>query len=127
MRTHLHSTVDPDLEEVLKEPKKSTQRAVPRPEEKEETFSRVVRQPRKRGGHIHLDLCTPKGTIKKTTITKSKGKDFFVSARKVKWMDGFVDPSPTPDPGEEENIEHDMEAEELKRWKKENSKGSWKE
>jgi len=58
-------------------------------------FSRIVRQPRKRGGHVYLDLCTPEGTLKETIVTKRQGTDFYSSARKAKWGDGFVDPTPT--------------------------------
>lgn len=58
----------------------------------ENAWSRIVRQPRKRGGHVYLDLCTPQGKYSTSIITKSKGKSLFASARKSKWGDGFIDP-----------------------------------
>lgn len=32
--------------------------------------------------------------MKKVVISKRQGKDFYASARKSKWMDGFIDPKP---------------------------------
>ena len=86
----------------------------------EAPWSRIVRQPRKRGGHIHLDLCTPKGKIKETIITRRHGTDFYASARKAKWGDGFVDPRPDEasneaipeeDGGEQTALEDDSDEE----------------
>jgi len=74
-------------------------------------FSRIVRQPRKRGGHVYLDLCTPEGTLKETIITKRQGTDFYSSARKSKWGDGFVDPTPTsaPEDPDADYVEYDTQ------------------
>jgi ribosomal protein RSM22 (predicted rRNA methylase) len=55
-------------------------------------LNRLVRRPRKRGGHVYLDACTFKGPVIETVITRGDGKDFYTSARKAKWGDGFVLP-----------------------------------
>ena len=55
-------------------------------------FSRVVRRPRKRTGHIYLTLCKPSGEIKEEIITKGHGDAYYTSARKTKWGDGFIAP-----------------------------------
>jgi len=54
-----------------------------------EAWGRVVRKPRKRGGHVMLDLCAPDGTLEEEVVSKARGKDWYSSARKVRWGDGF--------------------------------------
>ncbi|HEV3036529.1 MAG TPA: small ribosomal subunit Rsm22 family protein [Candidatus Angelobacter sp.] len=48
---------------------------------------RIVRHPRKHGGHVQLLLCTPEG-LEDRTITKSQ-KESYRKARKAEWGDGW--------------------------------------
>lgn len=48
--------------------------------------ARIVRHPQKHSGHIQLDLCTSRGRMEKTTITKSI-KDTYKRARQAEWGD----------------------------------------
>jgi ribosomal protein RSM22 (predicted rRNA methylase) len=50
-------------------------------------FSRVIRKPLHRSGHVTLDLCTSNG-LKRETISK-KNKALYKRATKVKWGDDF--------------------------------------
>ncbi len=44
---------------------------------------RVLRHPQKRGGHIHLELCTPEG-LKHTIVARSQ-RDAFREAQDLQW------------------------------------------
>ena len=48
---------------------------------------RIVRHPRKHGGHVQLLLCTPQG-LEDRTVTKSQ-KESYRKARKAEWGDGW--------------------------------------
>ncbi len=49
---------------------------------------RLSRHPQIRGGHIHLELCTPDG-LKSTTVAR-KDRAAFRQARKLRWGDALV-------------------------------------
>jgi len=55
----------------------------------QEKWSRLVRQPLKRGGHVIMDACTPKGQLKRYIISRSMGKMVYRSAKKAMWGDGY--------------------------------------
>ncbi|KAH8719409.1 mitochondrial small ribosomal subunit Rsm22-domain-containing protein [Phaeosphaeriaceae sp. PMI808] len=48
---------------------------------------RLILPALKRCGHIHLDVCTPAGTLERWTVPKSFSKQAFRDARKVRWGD----------------------------------------
>lgn len=48
---------------------------------------RVLSHPQKRSGHIHLELCTAEGYIKKT-LSKSEG-EIYKQAKKLDWGDSW--------------------------------------
>jgi ribosomal protein RSM22 (predicted rRNA methylase) len=48
--------------------------------------ARIVRHPRKHSGYAQLELCTSRGTIEKTTVTKSN-KEAYRRARQAEWGD----------------------------------------
>jgi hypothetical protein len=56
-------------------------------------WSRVIRQPMKRKGHVVFELCTPEGEIERATVAKSHGRpeligrDGYKYARKLRWGD----------------------------------------
>lgn len=49
-------------------------------------FSRVIRHPQLRKGQVLLDLCTPQGTLDRTTVTK-RDPDPYRTARRTGWGD----------------------------------------
>lgn len=51
--------------------------------------ARIVRHPRKHGGHVQLELCTAEGLVRKT-VTKSN-KEAYKRARQAEWGDEFRD------------------------------------
>ena len=51
--------------------------------------SRIVKKPIQRKGHIMLDLCTSKGDLQRTTISKSDPN--YKQAKKAKWGDALPD------------------------------------
>src|SRR5215470_15451873 len=56
-----------------------------------EAAARIVRHPKKHGGHVQLTLCTPEG-LKRRTIGKSQ-KSIYKEARKAEWGDPWEDVS----------------------------------
>jgi ribosomal protein RSM22 (predicted rRNA methylase) len=48
---------------------------------------RIVRHPRKHGGHVQLLLCTPRG-LENRTVSKSQ-KESYRNARKAEWGDAW--------------------------------------
>lgn len=52
-------------------------------------WSRLIRQPLKRGGHIIMDVCTPTGTSKRTIVSRKHGLEEYKAARKSTWGDMF--------------------------------------
>ena len=48
--------------------------------------ARLVRHPRIHSGHVQLELCRAKGSLKKKTVTKSS-KDAYKQARQAEWGD----------------------------------------
>ncbi|MCX2967807.1 MULTISPECIES: small ribosomal subunit Rsm22 family protein [Streptomyces] len=54
-------------------------------------WSRVVRHPRLRKGQVLLDLCTPRGELTGTTVTK-RDRDAYRAARDVAWGDTWEGP-----------------------------------
>lgn len=64
----------------------------PSPPGTEGPWGRLVRRPRKKGGHVILDICSPSGELEEVTVSKSRGKDWYTSARKARWGDGFEMP-----------------------------------
>jgi len=48
--------------------------------------SRIVRRPRKKGGHVIFGLCTPEGEFKEAHyVTKGEGRFRYKEARQAKW------------------------------------------
>lgn len=64
----------------------------PSPPGTEGPWGRLVRKPRKKGGHVILEICSPSGSLDELTVSKSRGKDWYTSARKARWGDGFEMP-----------------------------------
>ena len=56
---------------------------------------RVLRHPQPRTGHIHLDICTPDGAYKRTTIS-AKTKSIYKLARSLEWGDDLPFDHPNP-------------------------------
>ena len=58
-----------------------------------EEWSRVIRSPKKRKGHVVVELCTARGEIERAVIAKSHGSDQGIGregykfARKLRWGD----------------------------------------
>lgn len=52
-------------------------------------WSRLIRQPLKRGGHVIMDACTPSGTAERITVSRKHGQDLYTAARKSTWGDLF--------------------------------------
>jgi ribosomal protein RSM22 (predicted rRNA methylase) len=48
--------------------------------------ARIIRHPQKHSGHVQLELCTSRGRLEKTTITKS-AKEAYKRARQSDWGD----------------------------------------
>eukprot|EP01133_Synstelium_polycarpum_P014578 gene14578-17236_t len=53
-------------------------------------WSRINEAPFKRGGHVTMDVCSPTGELRRVTIAKSSGKQFYKEARKSFWSDGII-------------------------------------
>ena len=60
-------------------------------------WSRVVRPPNKRSGHVVLELCTPGGNVLKQTVAGSHnellGPGSYRMARKARWGDAWPHPA----------------------------------
>jgi ribosomal protein RSM22 (predicted rRNA methylase) len=60
-------------------------------------WSRLVRPPSKRSGHIILDLCTPAGSLQRITVAASHvkllGPSSYRMARKARWGDAWPHPA----------------------------------
>jgi ribosomal protein RSM22 (predicted rRNA methylase) len=52
--------------------------------------ARIVRHPRKHGGHVKLVLCTSEGQIENRTVTRSS-KEAYKRARKAEWGDSWIE------------------------------------
>lgn len=52
-------------------------------------WSRLIRQPLKRGGHVIIDSCNPDGQASRRIVSKKHGKDIYTAARKSTWGDLF--------------------------------------
>lgn len=52
-------------------------------------WSRLIRQPLKRGGHVLMDLCLPNGAVERLTASRKHGKELYTAARKSTWGDMF--------------------------------------
>ncbi len=52
-------------------------------------LSRVLAPPQKKGGHVLLQLCTPKGEARRIAATKVQGKSYYKASRKTSWGDLF--------------------------------------
>lgn len=52
-------------------------------------WSRLIRQPLKRGGHVLIDTCLPNGAVERLTVSRKHGKDLYTAARKSTWGDMF--------------------------------------
>ena len=53
-------------------------------------WARVIRQPRKRGGHVLLDICQPSGSAVSGTVTRRKTDHrYYRLARKARQGDTF--------------------------------------
>ena len=56
-----------------------------------EDWSRVIRQPMKRKGHVVFELCAPSGELERVTVARSHGdligRDGYKYARKLRWGD----------------------------------------
>jgi ribosomal protein RSM22 (predicted rRNA methylase) len=52
--------------------------------------ARIVRHPRKHGGHVKLVLCTSQGQIENCTVTRSS-KEAYKRARKAEWGDSWIE------------------------------------
>ncbi|GAA5851827.1 hypothetical protein JCM9279_001899 [Rhodotorula babjevae] len=82
------SDVKPDLEETVDMAS-------------ELSWPRLVAAPKKRSGHIILEVCAPSGDIERHTIPKSQGRQPYYDARKASWGDSFPHPpknGPQPSP-----------------------------
>tara|TARA_R110002050_G_scaffold33360_1_gene84965 strand:- start:1148 stop:1441 length:294 start_codon:yes stop_codon:yes gene_type:complete len=55
--------------------------------EADSKWSRIVSQPKKRGKHVIVNMCTYEGNIDEVIVTKKHGKDEYTGARKAKWGD----------------------------------------
>jgi ribosomal protein RSM22 (predicted rRNA methylase) len=49
--------------------------------------ARIIRHPQKRGGHVHLELCTPQG-LQHTVVARSAGSR-YKTAQNARWGDVF--------------------------------------
>jgi ribosomal protein RSM22 (predicted rRNA methylase) len=52
--------------------------------------SRVIRHPQKRGGHVHLELCTTTG-LRQTTVARSAREQYRI-AQRLEWGDAVKEP-----------------------------------
>ena len=50
--------------------------------------SRIVRHPRKHGGHVQLTLCTRDGGLQALTVARSEGPAYKL-ARQAEWGDAW--------------------------------------
>ena len=53
------------------------------------THSRIVRGPRRRGGHVLLDLCTPSGDLRVSQVVSRSHGEAYRVARKLNWGDTY--------------------------------------
>lgn len=60
----------------------------PHPPILDEFYGRVIRPPLKRGGHVHVDVCSMLGTLERISVGKSYGSPYRV-ARKTRLGDLF--------------------------------------
>ncbi|GJN89794.1 hypothetical protein Rhopal_002783-T1 [Rhodotorula paludigena] len=65
------------------------------------SWPRLVAPPKKRSGHIIMEVCASSGDIERHTIPKSQGRQAYYDARKVSWGDTFPHapkngPQPSP-------------------------------
>uniref|UniRef100_A0A6B2L4P9 Ribosomal small subunit Rsm22 n=1 Tax=Arcella intermedia TaxID=1963864 RepID=A0A6B2L4P9_9EUKA len=60
-----------------------------KPAKRQLDWSRLTRQPIKRGGHVILDSCNPNGKLSRLIVSKSMDKQIYFSARKSMWGDGY--------------------------------------
>ena len=60
-------------------------------------WSRLVRPPNKRSGHVILELCTPAGSLQQFTVAASHGQllgpGSYRMARKSRWGDSWPHPA----------------------------------
>ena len=60
-------------------------------------WARVVRAPRKRSGHVVLDVCTPSGMLQRRVVAASHaellGPGSYRMARKARWGDAWPHPT----------------------------------
>ncbi|GAA5923538.1 hypothetical protein JCM3775_000420 [Rhodotorula graminis] len=84
---------------VIPEPKASVEEPVDMASEL--SWPRLVAAPKKRSGHIILEVCASSGDIERHTIPKSQGRQAYYDARKASWGDSFPHapkngPQPSP-------------------------------
>ncbi len=53
-------------------------------------WSKLLRPPLKRGGHVIVDICTHEGKLRRHIVAKAEGKTLYKSARKSFWGDGLT-------------------------------------
>ncbi|BGP39048.1 37S ribosomal protein S22 [Rhodotorula kratochvilovae] len=64
-------------------------------------WPRLVAAPKKRSGHVIMEVCASSGEIERHTIPKSQGRQAYYDARKASWGDSFPHapkngPQPSP-------------------------------
>ncbi len=59
-------------------------------------FSRIIKAPIRKSGHVILDLCTPEGVTNRKIITKKTKRD-YMKARNTRWGDNWFDEHPIDD------------------------------
>jgi ribosomal protein RSM22 (predicted rRNA methylase) len=57
----------------------------------ERSYSRILRHPQIRGGHVYLQICAPGGP--KTIVVSKRDRELFHRARKSSWGDTFDVPA----------------------------------
>ncbi|GAA6046363.1 hypothetical protein JCM3770_004883 [Rhodotorula araucariae] len=80
-------------------------------------WPRLIAAPKKRTGHIIMEVCTATGEIERHTIPKSQGRQAYYDARKAAWGDTFPhapkngpQPSPTTAPSSYDGLGGDDNA-----------------
>ena len=53
------------------------------------SWSRLIKPPLKKGGHVTFDACAATGDLERFTVPKSYGRQAYQDARKAKWGDLF--------------------------------------
>ncbi|GAB9466090.1 Methyltransferase protein 17 [Globisporangium polare] len=54
--------------------------------DKKQRFARMIRSPLLATRHVHLDLCTPEGTLERRSVTKGKHiREVYRASRKAHW------------------------------------------